>query len=84
MRSTELDRRLAALPENQITRISIGRWRGIYQAGSDQADYAELGGFHVSGPCTATDIVRRYGPGSYRITACAHDLLWEVLVEDLR
>jgi hypothetical protein len=46
----------------------------------------ELGGFHVSGPCGLDDIVRRYGPGSYRVTAYGFEppaLLWEVLVEDL-
>lgn len=72
-----------------MTRISVGRWRGVYPAGEDRADYAwiiELGGFHVSGPCTSDDITRRYGPGSYRVTAYCFDppaLRWEVLVEDL-
>jgi hypothetical protein len=85
----ELVQRLAALPEAEVTRISIGRWRGVYPAGDDRADYAwvaELGGFQVSGPCTVDEITRRYGPGSYRITAYGFEcsgLRWEVLVEDL-
>jgi hypothetical protein len=47
----ELAQRLASLPDAQVTRISVGRWRGAYPAGQDRADYAwivELGGFHVS------------------------------------
>ena len=44
------------------------------------------------GPCSpgeagiSTDVVRRYGPGSYRATAYGFDppgVRWEVLVEDL-
>ena len=67
----------------------IGRWRGVYQAGEEKSDYAwivELGGFHVSGPCTPTEVTRRFGHGSYRVTAYGFDpagLRWEVLVEDL-
>ena len=85
----ELARRLAALPEGEVTRISIGRWRGVYQAGDDKADYAwilELGGFHASGPCTLAEVTRRFGPGSYRVTAYGFEpqgIRWEVLVEDL-
>ena len=77
------------LPESQVTRISVGRWRGALPAGEDRADYAwivELGGFHVAGPCTVNEITRRYGPGGYRITAYAFDgagVRWEVLIEDL-
>lgn len=72
-----------------MTRISVGRWRGRYQAGDDQADYAwivELGGFHVSGACTLEEITRRFGSGDYRVTAYGFDppgLRWEFLVEDL-
>jgi hypothetical protein len=84
-----LGQRLAALPDGAITRISVGRWRGQYQAGDDKADYAwivELGGFLVSGPCEVREITRRFGPGDYRITAYGFDpsgLRWEILVEDL-
>lgn len=86
---TELVQRLASLPTAQVTRVSVGRWRGAYRAGEDRADYAwivELGGFHVSGPCTVDEITRRYGPGSYRITAYGFDppgIHWESLIEDL-
>jgi len=85
----ELVKRLGALPEVEVTRISVGRWRGVYPAGDDKADYAwitEVGGFHVSGRSTVEEITRRYGPGSYRITAYGFDppgLRWEILVEDL-
>jgi DNA-binding transcriptional MerR regulator len=85
----ELAQRLSSLPKGEVTRISIGRWRGAYQAGEDRADYAwiiELGGFHVSGPCTADEITRRYGPGSFRVTVYGSNsqgLRWEVLVEEL-
>lgn len=85
----ELVERLASLPEAQVTRISVGRWRGAYPAGVDRADYAwiiELGGFHVSGPCTVDEITRRYGPGSYRVTTYGFDppgVRWEALVEDV-
>jgi hypothetical protein len=87
---TELAQRLASLPQAEVTRISVGRWRGAYQAGEDRADYAwivELGGFQVSGPCTTDEITRRHGAGRYRVTACgagSQGLRWEVLVEELR
>jgi hypothetical protein len=86
----ELERRLDALPEAQTTRISVGRWRGPCLAGEDPADYAwivELGGFVVAGPCTTSEITRRHGPGSYRVTAYGFEaagLRWELLVRDLR
>ncbi|MBA3465001.1 MAG: hypothetical protein H0T46_34015 [Deltaproteobacteria bacterium] len=85
----DLTKRLGALPEVEVTRISIGRWRGVYPAGDDKADYAwivELGGFHVSGGCTVDEITQRYGPGSYRISAYGFNppgLRWELLIEDL-
>ena len=87
---SDLERRLNALPPNQTTRISISRWRGQYPAGEDGAEYAwlvEVGGFYVSGPCTCDEILRRYGPGSYRVTAYGFEpagVRWEVLVEGLR
>jgi hypothetical protein len=86
----DLEKRLAALPDAEVTRISIARWRGAFPAGVERSDYAwlvELGGFHASGPLTADDIVRRYGPGSYRVTAYGFappGVLWEVLVEGIR
>ena len=91
MHRGELEKRLAALPDAEITRISIARSRGRYPAGEgeDLADYAwlvELGGFQVSAPCTVDAIRLRYGPGSYRVTAYGFDPAgprWGVLVEDL-
>lgn len=85
----ELARRLAELPDGEVTRISVGRWRGVFPAGEDRADYAwivELGGYQVSGPSSVEEITRRYGSGSYRVTACGFappGVRWEVLVEDL-
>lgn len=86
---SELQRRLEALPANETTRISVARWRGAYPAGEDNAEHAwivELGGFYVSGSCAAEEIIRRYGPGSYGVTAYGFEptgVRWEVLVEDL-
>jgi hypothetical protein len=56
--------------------IEVRRYGGTYPAGDDKADYAwivELGGFHLSGPGTRDEIVGRYGPGSYRVTAYGFD-----------
>jgi hypothetical protein len=72
----ELSPRLGTLPDAQATRISVGRWRGPCVAGDDQSDYVwivELGGFLVSGPCSTSEITRRYGPGSYRVAAYGFD-----------
>jgi hypothetical protein len=87
--SDELGELLAALPQGELMRISVGRWRGQWQTGEHDADYAwiiELGGFQVSGPCSPDEILRRHGRGSYRITAFGFDppgVRWEVLIEDL-
>lgn len=86
---SELAARLEGLSTEQVTRVSVARWRGVFPAGDDKADYAwvvELGGFVSSGPCKPDEITRRYGAGSYRITAFNVDrrvLLWEILIEDL-
>jgi hypothetical protein len=86
----DLARRLEALAVGERTRISIGRWRGSCLVGDDPADYAwivELGGFLVAGPCTIDEITRRYGRGSYRVTAYGFDpsgIRWEVLVKELK
>ena len=85
----QLAERLEALPSAEVTRISVGRWRGVHPGGEDAVPYAwlaEIGGFSVAGPCTTADITRRYGPGSYRVTAYCFDPpapRWEVLVEEL-
>jgi hypothetical protein len=85
----ELARRLAALPQDEATRISVGRLRDTV-IGEDDREYhwlIELGGFLVSGPCEVSEIVRRYGRGSYRVTAYGFDpsgIRWEVIVSDLR
>jgi hypothetical protein len=84
----ELARRLAALPQAEPTRISVGRLRDT-AIGEDEREYhwlIELGGFIVSGPCEPTEIIRRYGRGSYRVTAYGLEpsgLRWEAIVRDL-
>ncbi len=78
---------LAELPDGQLTRISVGRFRGPFQHGDHEyADVIELGGFHVSGPCAVEEITRRFGSGDYRVTAYSFEppgLRWEILVEGL-
>lgn len=78
--------RLAELPE-QLTRISVGRYRGSFQHGDrEYSEIVELGGFLVSGPCACDEITRRYGRGDYRVTAYGFDppgVRWEIVVEDL-
>jgi hypothetical protein len=70
-----------------VTRISVGRWRGVHPA--DDLEYAwivELGGFLVSGPCSTGEVTRRFGRGSYRVSAYSFEpagLRWEALIEDL-
>jgi len=87
--AAELAARLAALPEG-LTRISVGRVRGTFEAQNpegahqDYAFIAELGGFLVSGPCELTELTRRFGAGDYRVTAYSLDpptLRWEVLAK---
>jgi transcriptional regulator with XRE-family HTH domain len=82
--AAKLAARLAGLPAGQLTRISVGRYRGLFQSGeTEYNEVVELGGFHVSGPCTLEDISSRFGPGSYRVTAYGFEpagLRWELLV----
>jgi len=87
--TAELAARLAALPEG-LTRISVGRVRGTFEAQNpegahqDYAFIAELGGFLVSGPCELAELTRRFGAGDYRVTAYSLDpptLRWEVLAK---
>jgi len=79
---------LAALPQAELTRISVARLRlPFYDREHEFISVSELGGFHVSGPCTTTEIIRRFGPGSYRVSAFGLEpsgIRWEVLVEGLR
>lgn len=79
--------RLAELPDEQLTRISVARFREWYPHGvHEYALVDELGGFHVSGPCTVREITQRHGGGSYRVTAYGFNpngLRWELLVEGL-
>jgi DNA-binding transcriptional MerR regulator len=87
-RTETLATRLAELPANELTRISVARFREEFQHGEyEYARVHELGGFHVSGPCSVEEITRRYGPGSYRVTAYGFEpsgLRWELLVDGLR
>ena len=87
VRAAELGARLAELPQGRLTRISVGRFRGSFQHGEHAyAEVFELGGFHVSGACSISEITRRFGSGAFRITAFGFDpagLRWEVLAEGL-
>ncbi|KAB2900869.1 MAG: hypothetical protein F9K40_08920 [Kofleriaceae bacterium] len=78
---------LARLPEGELTRISVARYRGAYAHGDhDYLRVNELGGFHAAGPVAVDEIVRRYGGGSLRITAYGFDpggVRWEMLVDGL-
>ncbi len=80
----ELATRLARLPAGESTRISVARYRGEFQHGDYlYPEVVELGGFLVAGPCTVDEIVSRYGPGAYRVTASAIEptrLRWEYIV----
>ena len=80
--------RLAALPESQLTRVSVARYRGSFQHGDREfANVVELGGFIVCGPCDLDAITQRFGRGDYRVTAYGFEppgLRWEILVEGLR
>jgi len=79
---------LASLPDGEVTRLSIARLRDPLMFGDhDYICVTELGGFHVSGPCQTMEILRRHGPGAYRVTAYRLEpsgVRWEVLVEGLR
>lgn len=87
VRPESLASHLAELPQGQLTRISVGRYRGNFQHGEHTyTEVVELGGFHVSGPCGVSEITRRFGPGDYRVTAYEFDpsgLRWELLVEGI-
>jgi hypothetical protein len=80
--------RLAVLPAGEPTRISVGRYRGEYQYGDYlYPEVVEGGGFLVAGPCTLDEIVRRFGPGDYRITAYGFEpagLRWECFVSNVK
>lgn len=80
----ELATRLARLPAGESTRISVARYRGEFQHGDYlYPEVVELGGFLVAGPCTIDEIVSRFGPGAYRVTASALQptrLRWEYIV----
>jgi hypothetical protein len=85
VRAEELAKRMAELPAGEVTRISVGRLRGerAYEE-HEYIDVVELGGFHVSGASRVDDIARRFGSGSYRVTAYGFsppNVRWEVLVD---
>lgn len=86
-RAEKLEKQLAELPSGEMTRISVARYREAFPHGDYEFPrVAELGGFCVSGPVGLEEITRRFGPGSYRVTAYAFDppgLRWELLVSDL-
>lgn len=85
VKQAELEAMLAALELGKNTRISIARGFGIIDYindGEDVRRLVELGGFIVQGPIGVDELLRRYGPGEYRVSAYALDqagLLWEVI-----
>lgn len=80
---------IAALPRNSPTRISAARDFGTEEeidAGPVRR-IVELGGFVVHGPFSTDELVDRYGPGAFRVTAYGLDprgVRWEVLATILR
>lgn len=86
-RAEKLAKRLAELPAGEQTRISVARYRESFQHGEHEFPRVdELGAFHVAGPIGIDEITRRFGSGSYRVTAYAFDppgLRWELLITDL-
>ena len=88
VRPDRLATMLASLPDGDVTRLSIARLREPEMYGNhDYICVTELGGFHVSGPCETIEILRRYGPGAYRVTAYCLEpagVRWEVLVDGVR
>jgi hypothetical protein len=84
VKQPELVTMLESIPFGTQTRISIARSLGIdeYVEGGEVRRLVELGGFVVQGPITIQEIVRRYGPGEYRVTTYGLDpvgLAWEVI-----
>lgn len=80
----ELEALLAAIPLGTNTRISLARslCTDEWIDGGEVRRLVELGGFLVQGPITIDDVLVRYGPGEYRVTAYALEpsgLIWEVL-----
>lgn len=88
VRPERLATMLASLPDGEVTRLSIARLRESEMYGNhDYICVTELGGFHVSGPCETIEILRRHGPGAYRVTAYCLEpagVRWEVLVDGVR
>jgi len=87
VKPTQLEKLLGELSDEQVTRISVARFRGIdAREDIEFADVIELGGFHAAGPLTVADLVARFGRGDFRVTAFGFAppcLRWEVLVMSL-
>ncbi|MGE0401270.1 MAG: MerR family transcriptional regulator [Kofleriaceae bacterium] len=85
VKQTDLEAMFAALELGKNTRISVARSFGIIDYindGEDVRRLVELGGFIVQGPVSVDELLRRYGPGEYRVSAYAlapPGLLWEVM-----
>lgn len=83
MKQPELESMLGTLALGSRTRISVARILGTddYIDAGEMRRIVELGGFVVHGPIKVDDLLRRYGPGAYRVTAYGFDptgVLWEV------
>jgi len=80
-----LQRLLAELPTNELTRISVARYRGEFMTHDrEYADLVELGGF-TTGPTEVAALAQRYGRGDFRVSAVSAvgDLRWEFIVLDI-
>jgi hypothetical protein len=79
----ELEGLLAAIPDGQLTRLSVARVAGERLINGVRVfDVVELGGLIVSGPSSRAVVVNRYGWHRFRLAASderTHTLLWEVV-----
>ncbi len=86
VKQPDLEAMLAGLELGKNTRLSFARSLGLNDYINDEGDetrrLVELGGFIVQGPIAVEELLRRYGPGEYRVSAYAFDppgLIWEVI-----
>jgi hypothetical protein len=82
----ELARLLGDLPMSSRTRLSVARDLGnhhVFEMKGEVRRVAELGGFVVLGPIEPVELARRYGRGTFRVTAYGYEppgVRWEVFV----
>jgi len=71
VKQPDLELMLAAIPLGPSVRISIARSLGVndYVDGGQVRRLVELVGLVVQGPFSVDELLRRHGPGEYRVTA---------------